>query len=81
MSTNKRRAKSPLTVGPTKTETFLIRLEPDEKKGFRAAAEVAGIDLSAWMRERLRRAARQELEEARLPIPFLQAVFEELSNG
>jgi hypothetical protein len=64
----------------TKSETILIRLERGEKEGFRTAAEVAGIDLSAWMRERLRRVARQELEEARLPIPFLQHVFEELTN-
>jgi hypothetical protein len=55
-----------------KTATILIRVEPAEKDGFRAAADVAGIDLSAWIRERLRRAARQELEEARQPIPFIR---------
>ena len=55
-----------------KSAVVLIRLEPAEKEGFRAAAEVAGIDLSSWVRERLRRAARQELEEARIPIPFIR---------
>ena len=50
----------------------MLRLEPAEKEGFRAAAELAGIDLSSWIRERLRRVARQELEEARQPIPFIR---------
>lgn len=58
--------------GETKSMAILLRLEPGEKEGFRAAAELSGIDLSAWMRERLRRVARQELEEARLPIPFIR---------
>ena len=65
----------------TKRETLEVRLEPGEKEGFKAAAEIAGIDLSAWVRERLRRSARQELEEARLPIPFLAHVLKELRNG
>lgn len=63
-----------------KRETLEVRLEPGEKEGFRAAADIAGIDLSAWVRERLRRAARQELEEAQLPIPFLAHVLKELRN-
>ena len=33
----------------TKSETMLLRLEAGEKEGFRAAAGVAGIDLSAWI--------------------------------
>lgn len=48
-----------------------IRLASAEKQAFRDAAEVAGIPLSAWARERLRRAAVRELEEAARPIPFL----------
>jgi uncharacterized protein (DUF1778 family) len=48
-----------------------MRLESKEKEGFRAAAALAGLDLSAWIRERLRRVARQELEEAGRTIPFL----------
>ena len=81
MATTKRRGRPPVTGVTTKTETFLIRLELGEKEAFRTAAELAGIDVSAWMRERLRRAARQELEEARLPIPFLQRILEDLANG
>jgi hypothetical protein len=81
MKTKKTRGRPPKEASETKSETILIRLELGEKEGFRAAADVAGIDLSAWMRERLRRAARQELEEAGLPIPFLRHVLEELKNG
>ena len=56
----------------TKSEAILLRLEMGEKEGFRAAADIAGIDLSAWMRERLRQAARRELEECNRPVPFLR---------
>lgn len=78
---NNKSPKARSKASATKSATVLVRLEPNEKKGFRLAAELAGIDVSAWMRERLRRVARQELEEARLPIPFLQHVLEELRNG
>jgi hypothetical protein len=40
-----------------------IRLLAVEKAGFEEAAELAGLSLSAWMRERLRTVARRELEE------------------
>ena len=49
-----------------------MRLETAEKDGFRAAAELAGLDLSAWIRERLRRVARDELVEAGREVPFLK---------
>jgi hypothetical protein len=48
-----------------------MRLEESEKEGFRAAAELAGLDLSAWIRERLRQIARKELDGAGIPVPFL----------
>lgn len=41
-----------------------LRLLPEHDALIRQAAELAGISLSAWMRERLIRAARQELGEA-----------------
>jgi len=72
MKARKRAGRPPKGSAETKSEAILLRLEPGEKEGFRAAAELAGIDLSAWIRERLRRVARQELEEARLPIPFIK---------
>lgn len=50
-----------------------IRVEPEEKEAFEQAAEIAGVPVSAWIRERLRRAARHELEEANRAIPFLKS--------
>jgi uncharacterized protein (DUF1778 family) len=49
-----------------------VRVDADEKKAFQDAADLAGIPMSAWVRERLRRAAIRELEEAAIPIAFLQ---------
>jgi hypothetical protein len=56
-----------------RTESMEIRVEPEEKAGFREAASLAGIPLSAWARERLRRAAIKELEDAARPIPFIKS--------
>jgi uncharacterized protein (DUF1778 family) len=47
-----------------------MRIQVAEKDGFRTAAEIAGLDLSAWIRERLRRIARQELLKAGRTVPF-----------
>jgi hypothetical protein len=55
----------------TRDHTVLIRLSAAEKQGFLAAAEIAGISASSWIRERLRMAATRELEAAARPIPFL----------
>jgi uncharacterized protein (DUF1778 family) len=54
-----------------KSEAILLRLEPEEKEAFQQAADLAGLNLSAWVRERLRRAARIELEDAGKQAPFL----------
>jgi uncharacterized protein (DUF1778 family) len=54
-----------------KSEYIDMRLEPVEKQAFRDAAELAGLDLSAWIRERLRIAARKELEGAGRAVAFL----------
>jgi len=54
-----------------KTELIKIRITPSEKEGFQTAAGLAGLALSAWARERLRRVAIRELEEASKPIPFV----------
>jgi antitoxin component of RelBE/YafQ-DinJ toxin-antitoxin module len=54
-----------------KSESVLMRLDPEEKEAFKQAAELAGITLSSWIRERLRRSAIKELEEAAIPIAFL----------
>jgi hypothetical protein len=46
-------------------------LEPREKQGITDAANVAGVPLAVWMRERLRRAATRELGEVGREAPFL----------
>jgi len=53
-----------------KSESVKIRLDPDEKNVFQKTAALAGLSFSAWVRERLRRAARLELEEAGGKPPF-----------
>lgn len=54
-----------------KGELLQVRLEPSEKKGFAEAASLSGLALSAWVRERLRLVARQELAGLGRPIPFI----------
>jgi uncharacterized protein (DUF1778 family) len=55
-----------------KTEYIEIRCEQSEKDAFRSAAEAAGLPLSGWIRNRLRRDARKELEDLDLPVAFLE---------
>lgn len=68
MSKIDRRKKLP---NGTKTDYFEVRCEESEKQAFRTAAEACGLPLSGWIRERLRRAARKELDELGKPVPFL----------
>ena len=56
------------------SEYLAVRMEPAEKQAFKDAAELAGVPLSVWMRERLRRAAIRDLEEAARPIAFLPPI-------
>jgi uncharacterized protein (DUF1778 family) len=55
-----------------KSVSIKLRLEPEEKEAFQEAAEISGLALSAWIRERLRLAARNELEDAGKKIPFIK---------
>ena len=57
-----------------KADMLEIRLEPGEKDAFKDAAKLSGIPLSSWVRERLRRVARIELEEAGHRIAFLRGL-------
>jgi len=54
-----------------KREVVIVRLSSAEKAGFREAAELAGVGLSTWIRERLRRTAIRELEELGRVAPFI----------
>jgi len=51
-----------------------IRLTENEKRGFQAAAELAGLPLSSWTRERLRHAAIREMENAGKTVPFVTSL-------
>jgi hypothetical protein len=55
----------------TKAEYLEVRLASAEKLAFKQAAELAGLELSSWVRERLRLAAREELAKAGRAVPFL----------
>jgi uncharacterized protein (DUF1778 family) len=48
-----------------------IRLTEVEKQGFNEAAELSGLELSAWIRERLRQVAKKELESHGREVIFL----------
>lgn len=67
-----KRGRPPKEPSQLKTEPLLVRLEATEKEAFKDAAKLAGIPLSTWVRERLRRIAVKELESAARPIAFLQ---------
>lgn len=58
----------------TKTQVLQIRLSDAEKEGFQSAANLAGIKLSSWVRERLRLAAIRDLESAGQQVPFIDPV-------
>jgi hypothetical protein len=66
-----RRGRPPKGSGRVKGIRLDMRLEEAEKQAFRDAAELAGLDLSAWIRERLRTVSRQELQAVGHPVAFL----------
>ena len=64
------RGRPPKDPDSLHTEPLLVRLEATEKEAFREAAELAGMPLSRWVRERLSQVAARELKRAAHPIPF-----------
>ncbi len=57
-----------------KSEFMKIRVSEKEKEAFSESAALSGISLSAWIRERCRRAAVRELEDASRPVPFIEPI-------
>jgi len=55
-----------------KQDYMELRLDVAEKDAFRQAAQMAGMSLSGWVRDRLRRNARKELEDMDMPVAFLE---------
>lgn len=72
MATRQKPAKRRKSAESRRDASLLLRLQAAEKAAFQDAAEYAGVPLSAWVRERLRRAAVRELEAADIPIAFLK---------
>ncbi|PTN12705.1 hypothetical protein [Nitrosomonas aestuarii] len=64
-----------------KIKQVQVRLSDDEKKSFEMCAELAGIPLATWMRERLRMNSIAELEAAGLRAPFIDELVREFRNG
>ncbi|MCK5171872.1 MAG: hypothetical protein KAR47_00670 [Planctomycetes bacterium] len=54
-----------------KRRVVQIRLLETEKEAFSEAAETSGLSLSSWARERLRKAAREDLRKAKKYTDFL----------
>jgi uncharacterized protein (DUF1778 family) len=76
-----KRGRPPKGEDHRKTDYLEIRVEVAEKQTFRDAAELAGLDLSTWVRERLRANAREELERASQPIAFLEKANADARSG
>lgn len=64
-----------------KTSLLQVRLNISEKHGFSDAANLAGLALSAWARERLRWAAIRELQSANHQVAFLETLASENEYG
>jgi hypothetical protein len=59
--------------GRLRNDNLLVRVKTVEKQTFQEAADVAGVPLSAWVRERLRWAATKELQESGREVAFLNS--------
>jgi uncharacterized protein (DUF1778 family) len=68
---NRRRGRPKKTHESVKAEYMEVRLDILEKQVFQEAAVVAGLSLSAWVRNRLRQAARAELAVLGRRVAFL----------
>jgi predicted HicB family RNase H-like nuclease len=68
----KKRGRPPKNQNDLRNEDLLVKLKADEKEAFKNAADLAGISLSSWVRERLRQVAIKELQSAAHPIAFLK---------
>jgi hypothetical protein len=70
--TKPKRGRPPKEAHRLKNKPMLINLEGSEKEAFKDAAELAGLSLSTWVRDRLRQIAVRELGKAARPIAFMR---------
>lgn len=55
-------------------ELLQVRVASTEKEAFEEAANLSGLAMSAWVRERLRIIAARELEAAGRSVAFLKGI-------
>jgi hypothetical protein len=67
-----RAGRPPKAPGDAKSRYLQVRVQETERDGFAAAAELRGLDVSAWVRMTLRDAAKKQLTENGEPVPFLE---------
>lgn len=66
----KRRGRPKKSSDKIQTESLDVRCVTAEKEAFRAAADLAGMPISAWVRDRLRKASAKELQDANKLVAF-----------
>ena len=49
-----------------------VRLTQAERETLNAVSTACGLSVSAWVRDRLRKAAREELQSSGIKVPFLE---------
>lgn len=64
-----------------KEQSIMIRVSQLEKEGFARAAEISGIGLSAWARQKLRSAAIKDLQDVGMKIPFIKSIKIDTQDG
>ena len=58
----KKRGRPPKEPDEAKSRYLQVRVNPDEKAEYEAAAALAGVPVSEWVRGRLQRAATRALQ-------------------
>ena len=67
----KRPGRPKKAAGERKGRYLQVRVDGAEKAAFDAAAALNGLDVSSWVRLRLRESARRELTQAGQEVAFL----------
>lgn len=51
-----------------------VRMPKSEIESYKDAAKLSGVSVSSWVRDRLRKAARQELQSSGKRVAFIEDV-------
>lgn len=66
-----KRGRPPGLTGKAKAALIQVRISEKEQAAFQRAAELDGKKLSEWVRDRLRRVSRSEIESHGEEVSFL----------